>query len=144
MAHGRRRPAAPRASVERFGHEQREVGHGAADGRLHLAVDRLGPEHEPRLQASLDTAPLIDAAQRVGRLGEAGPHGVNLRAEPAQGEEHAPSHLATQGLGEDEARARDVDRQCRGGGMVPELPSLLLQSREPAATGSNTCLGGVP
>ena len=110
-------------AVDRFGDEQREVGHRAADRRLDEAVHGLGPEDEPRVQACPDAAALIDAAESVARRGEAGGDALHLRSEPAHGEEHAPAHVAPEGLREHEARARDVDRQARRGGMVPELPS---------------------
>jgi hypothetical protein len=125
MAQSRRRTDTAGSPVERGGDEQREVGHGAADGRLDSTVDRLGAEHEPGLQPGPEAAALIHAPQGVVRLGEARRHPVDLRAKPAHGEEHAPSHPATEGFGEDEARARDVDRQSRNGGMVPALPSRL-------------------
>ena len=145
MAQSRRRTATAGFAVERGGDAQREASRGAADGRLDLAVDRLGVEHEPGLKACPDAAALIDAAQGVVRLAQARRHSLHLPAKPAHREEHAPSHLTTEGLREDEARARDVDPQSRGGGMVPELPSCgYPQSRELAAMRSNTCLGGVP
>lgn len=126
------------------GHEQREVDHGAADCRLHPAVDRIGAEHEPRPEASVGAALLIDAAERVVDLGEADRHAVELRSEPAHREEDAASHLAPPRLREDATRARDVDRHPGGGGIVPEPPSQRRQSREPGATGSNTCSRAVP
>ena len=127
LAQGRRRPgAAAAAAVERGGDVQREAGRGAADGCLDLAVDRLGPDHEAGLQARPYAAALIDAAQGVVRLAEVRGHAVNLPAEPAHREQHAPSHLTPERLGEGETRARDVDPQSVGGGMVPELPSRLV------------------
>ncbi len=82
QAPGRRRASRPvvaavvdpaGAAVERGGDAQREAGRGAADGRLDLAVDRLGTQHEPGLQACPDAAALIDAAQGVARLGAGAP-----------------------------------------------------------------------
>ena len=122
MAQSRRQTLAGGVAVEGCGDESREAGRGAADGRLELAVDRLGTEHEPGSQACPDAATLIDAAQGILRLGQARRHAVNLPAKPAHREEHAPSHLNTEGLREDEIRARDVDPQSRCGGMVPEPP----------------------
>jgi len=99
--------------VERFRDEQREVGHGALEGHLDDAVHRLGTEDEPGVQACPDAAALIDAAQGVARLGEAGGDAAHPRPEPAQGEEHAPSHVALEGLREHEAGAGDFDyREC--------------------------------
>lgn len=112
-------------AVERVGDEAGQAGRRASHGRFRLAVDRLGPEVRPRAQASPDTAALVDPAQGVFRLGQAHGHAANLGAESAQGEEHAPLHLETEGLGENQTRARDVDPQSRGGGMVPEPPSWL-------------------
>src|SRR5512134_2792 len=66
-------------AIEGFGHEQREVGHGAADGGVDSAVDYLGAQHTPRLQPSPGAAALIDAAQWVWRLREARAHDVYLR-----------------------------------------------------------------
>jgi hypothetical protein len=128
MAQGRRRTAAAGYAVEHSGDAQREAGRGAADGRLDMAVDRLGVEHEPGLKACPDAAALIDAAQGVLRLAQARRHSLHLPAKPAHREEHAPSYLTPEGLREDEIRARDVDPQSRSGGMVPELPSYGISA----------------
>ena len=113
-------------AVERRGDAQREAG-TAADGRLDLAVDRLGAEHEPGPQARPDPAALVDAPERVVRLAEVRRDTVDLRAEPAHREQHAPPHLTALSLRDDETGVRHVDPQCSVGGMVPELP-LRLQA----------------
>jgi hypothetical protein len=110
------------ATVELGGDESREAGGGAAGGSGTLAVDRLGVEHEPGPQARSHATTLIDAPQRVVRLGEAYRHALDLLAKPAHGEEHAPLHLELDGPGENEARARDPDSQPVSGGMVLVLP----------------------
>ena len=115
-------------AVELCGDESREAGRGAADGRLHLAIDRLGPEVEPGSQACPDAAALIDTAQGVVRLGHARGHALNLGAEPAHAQEQAPPHLTSERLREYGTRARHGDPQTLSGGMVPELPSWSLDA----------------
>jgi hypothetical protein len=120
---GRLQSGTALVAVEGSGDEAGEARRGSADRRVELAIDDLGTEHEPGSQVRPDATTLVDAAQGVRRLGQAHGHAVKLAAEAAHREEHAPSHLGPEGLGEGEIRAPDVDSQSRSGGMVPKLPS---------------------
>jgi hypothetical protein len=99
------------------------MGHGAADRRFDQAVHGLGTQDEPGMEPGPDAAALVDATEGVLRRAEAGSDAMNLWSKPAQGEEHAPSHLPPEGLREHEPRTGDLDRHFRGGRMVPQLLS---------------------
>ena len=101
-------PSAAGAVFKGRGHESREARRGAAGGRLDLAVDRLGTEHEAGTQTCLDPAPPIDAAEGTARLRKARGHGLNLPPKPAHGQENAPSHVNPEGLREDHSTFEEL------------------------------------
>ena len=80
---------------------------------------------KPLALSASDCNAIVDTAEGAVQLPQARRHALHLLAKPTHLEEHAPPHLHPVGLGEDETGARDVDPQCRSGGMVPELPSWL-------------------
>lgn len=104
---------------------QRQASRGAGDGCLDLAVERLGLQHDSGLQARLEAAAGIEAAQGVSRLTKAHPHAPDLRSKAAHREQQTPPRLSAQGPGEDESRARDLESHRRSGGMVAGAPQSV-------------------
>jgi hypothetical protein len=107
----------PAVAIEDAGDTSRELGRGPRGGDRDRPVDGLRQDVVGGLESRTHPAPLIDAAQRVRRLGQGHRDAEEAGPEPAEGQEDAPLHASERGVGKGRATGRDLDLQVPVVGM---------------------------